>query len=113
VPASISGTIAVGTTPTAIAVDPTENKIYVTDFGTTPLPTGILGSCSASGADITVIDGATESPTAVRIQSFYEANPFGIAFNPAKQTVHAILQEFASINLSRASVLADGTSPPF
>jgi len=61
VAASVSGTIAVGTRPIAIAVDSTANKIYVTDSGTPP--TGV--PCSQSGADVEAIDGATQSTTSV------------------------------------------------
>jgi hypothetical protein len=63
VPAKVIGTVAVGTAPNAIAVDSTSNKIYVTDFGT-PTPLGGQ-TCSPSGADVMLIDGATQSTTSI------------------------------------------------
>jgi YVTN family beta-propeller protein len=84
--ASVSGTIAVGTGPSAIVVDSTTNKIYVTDFGT--IPTGI--PCSASGADLEAIDGATQSKTSVGFSSFPidQVNATGMALNSISQKLY-------------------------
>lgn len=84
VAASVRATIAVGTAPRAVAVDSTNNKIYVADFGTRP-----AGSpACATGADVMVIDGTTESTAEagfpVPLPSF---NPFSVAFNPVSETV--------------------------
>jgi len=84
--ASVSATIKVGTAPSAIAVDSTTNKIYVTDFGT--IPTGI--PCSASGADLEAIDGATQSKTSVGFSSFPidQVNATGMALNSISQKLY-------------------------
>lgn len=93
-PPVISSTIPVGTSPRAITVDSTDNKIYVTDFGTTP--TGVQG-CTPSGADVTAIDGATQSATSV---GFWFAstpmNPFVVALNPANHTLYVLVHQYWS-----------------
>jgi YVTN family beta-propeller protein len=91
VPASVSGTIKVGTAPSAIAVDSTTNKIYVTDFGTTP--TGTQG-CSPSGADIQAIDGATQSTTSVGAFDSVYMNPVAAALSPANHTLYVLTIEY-------------------
>lgn len=93
--ASIIGTIAVGTAPSAVAVDSTNNKIFVTDFGTTP--TGIQG-CSPSGSNLTAIDGATQSTTSVgfRFPQQTPMNPFAMTLNPANQALYVITWEYWS-----------------
>lgn len=92
VPAMVIGTVAVGTAPSAIAVDSSSNKVYVADFGTQP---GFgPQACSPTGADVTVIDGATESTTAVPVSSpFKQLNPVGIALNLASHTVYVVVRE--------------------
>ena len=84
--ASVSGTIAVGTKPSAIVADSSTNTIYVTDFGT--IPTGI--PCSASGADLEAIDGATQSKTSVGLSSFPidQVNATGMALNSISQKLY-------------------------
>ena len=82
--ATIRGTIAVGTAPSAIAVDSTTNTIYVVDFGT--VPTGI--PCSPSGADVEVIDGATQSKTSVDFYPPVQVNATGAALNPTSHTLY-------------------------
>ena len=84
VAASIAGTIAVGTAPSAIVVDSAANKIYVTDFGTRP--TGI--PCSQSGADLEVIDGGTQSTTSVGFSPASPATPTAAALNPAEHALY-------------------------
>lgn len=83
--ASVSGTIAVGTAPSAIVADSNTNKIYVTDFGS--IPTGI--PCSASGADVEAIDGATQSKTSTTAAfSPYDVNATGMALNPISHNLY-------------------------
>jgi YVTN family beta-propeller protein len=82
--ATIRGTIAVGTGPSAIAVDSTTNKIYVTDFGT--IPTGI--PCSMSGADVEAIDGATQAKTSVGFSRLNQVNAIHAALNPVSHKLY-------------------------
>lgn len=86
VSASVSGTIGVGTAPSAIAVDSTTNKIYVTDFGT--IPTGI--PCSQSGADIEVIDGGTQAKTSVGFDVLLQVSPTHAALNPVSHELYIV-----------------------
>lgn len=90
VPTSVNSTIAVGTAPSAIAVDSTANKIYVADSGTQP-PAG-APFCPPTGADVTVIDGATASPTAVPLAG--AVNPIAIALNPGSHTAYVVEREW-------------------
>lgn len=95
VAATVSGTIKVGTAPSAIALDSTNNKIYVTDFGA-PQPTGIHFVCSPSGADIAVIDGATQTTNSLGLSGGGTAvNPFGVTLNLMNHTLYALAEEFA------------------
>lgn len=94
VAATVSGTIAVGTAPRAIAVDSTTNKIYVTDFGKTPT-TPISGQgCTPSGADVEVIDGVTQQPIAsvgdFSAQAPGPENPFAMALDAAHLTLYVV-----------------------
>jgi len=91
VAASISGTIAVGTAPSAIAADSTANKIYVTDFGTQPTFNG--SGCSPSGADVTAIDEAMQTTTSVSLNSM---NPDAVALNPANHTLDVLAEAYWS-----------------
>ena len=86
VAASVRGTVAVGTAPSAIVADSNTNEIYVVDFGA--IPTGI--PCSASGADVEVIDGTTQSVTPV---GFHTDDPFQVnataaALNPVSHQLY-------------------------
>ena len=81
VTASVSNTITVGTAPSAVAVDSGANKVYVADSGTV---TGSPGPCTSSGADITVINGATGTTATVPLQ----ATPRAIALNPGSHTAY-------------------------
>ena len=85
VAASIRGTIAVGTAPSATAVDSTNNKIYVADFGMQPTAGSL--PCSPTGADVKVIDGATELP-ATTIGLPGVLNPVAITLNTANHTAY-------------------------
>jgi DNA-binding beta-propeller fold protein YncE len=64
VAAKVSGTIAAGTNPAAIAVDSTTNKIYVADFGKGQ-NNGQCQTCFCplQNGTLTVIDGATQKST--------------------------------------------------
>ena len=68
--ASVSGTIAVETAPSAIAVDSTADTVYVADLGTLSAT-----SCAFSGAGVTVINGATGTTAAVSL----DVGPIAIA----------------------------------
>jgi|SRR5579859_6741407 len=99
VAASLGGTITAGTAPSAIAVDSTNNKIYVADFGS-PQPSGIH-LCLASGADIKVIDGATQSPTSVAFQFFDGAlNPYAMTVSPTNHTFYVVAEQFEAFTSS-------------
>jgi YVTN family beta-propeller protein len=95
VAASVRSTINVGTAPSAIAADSTANKIYVADFGTQPAVSGTQ-SCSPTGADITVIDGATGTPSA----SAFGGNPIAIALNPGNHTIDVVAREWGPVLFS-------------
>src|SRR5260370_40794908 len=69
VAASLSGTIAVGTTPVAIAVDSTNNKIFVGDLGSFPPNDYPQGGCYGTRGDVSAIDGSTQSTTSMAIGS--------------------------------------------
>lgn len=93
--ASVSRTITVGTRPSAIAVDSINNKIYVTDFGTTP--TGTQG-CTPSGADIRAIDGGTQSIT---IGAWFGGlssvvTPFAVTADPANHNLYVLAHSYWS-----------------
>jgi len=92
--AFVSGTITVGTTPSAIAVDSTANKIYVTDFGS--IPRGV--PCSASGADVEAIDGATQAKTSVGFAPdpafVRQVTPTAAALNPANHTLYVQVRAY-------------------
>ena len=81
VAAAVSGTIAVGTAPSAIAVDSVNNKIVVADFGSPETALGTTQQCQPTGADVTVIDGVTETPT---------ANSFNVPENPSAVVMDTI-----------------------
>ena len=98
VAASITSTITVGTAPSGIAVDSTSNKIYVADFGTPP-PQTQFTTCQQGGGDVTMIDGATDFPSAIPIP--------GIAGSVVIDPVAIALNETGG----KAYVLAQGWSP--
>jgi DNA-binding beta-propeller fold protein YncE len=90
--ATVSGTVAVGTAPSGIAVDSTSNKIYVADFGTPPPQTQFL-TCPPAGWDVTVINGATESTSTVAIQPPRSAiDPVAIALNETSPSAYVVAQ---------------------
>ncbi len=93
VAASVSGTIKVGAAPSGIAIDPTNDKIYVADFGTPPPQTQFV-NCPPAGGDVTVIDGASNSPSAVPIQpgSGVDIDPVAIALNETTPTAYLLAE---------------------
>ncbi len=94
--AIVTGTVTVGTTPRAIAVDSSSNKIYVADFGE-ETNTGQCQTCYcvAVNGSLTMIDGTTESPTTTGF-SYAIQNPLDLAVNPANHTVYAVSRVFDS-----------------
>jgi YVTN family beta-propeller protein len=101
VAATVSSTIPVGTAPSAIALDSAANKVYVTDFGTQPTGSGTQ-FCSPTGADITVIDGATEIPTSTSVPFGFvtgQNNPIAVALNPLNHTIEVVTMEW-DVNLT-------------
>lgn len=98
VPATVSGAVAVGTAPSAIAVDPASNKIYVADFGSEGND-GICSTCYCPGVNgsLTVIDGATQSPTTTSFSYAY-SNPLDLAVNPANRTLYVASRVFFTVS---------------
>ena len=95
VPAKVSATIAVGTAPSAIAVDSGNNKIVVTDFGNPETAVGTRGFCQPTGGDVTVIDGVTETPTA---NSFnFPENPSAVVIDPTSHVAYVLGTEYLHI----------------
>jgi YVTN family beta-propeller protein len=98
VTASVSGTISVGTAPSAIAADSTTNKIYVADFGSEGND-GICSTCYCPGVNgtLTVIDGATQSPTTTAFSYAY-SNPLDLAINPANHILYVASRVFFTVS---------------
>jgi len=95
VPATVSGTINVGTAPSAIAVDSASNKIYVTDFGTQPTFDG--QGCSPSGADVRAIDAVTQQSIVSGFWfPFNPENPFAITLNASNHTLYVLAHTYWS-----------------
>lgn len=97
-PPTVSGTIAVGNAPSAIAVDSTANKIYVADFGGEGND-GICSTCYCPGVNgtLTVIDGATQSPTTTGFTYAY-SNPLYLAVNAANRTLYVASRVFFTVS---------------
>jgi YVTN family beta-propeller protein len=106
VAANVTGTISVGITPRAVAVDSTNNKIYVADFGT-PQPAGIHGVCTQSGADVRAIDGATQATTSVGFL-WPSLNPYAAAMDPASHTFYVLAKVFATGFSKSCFLFTDG-----
>ena len=87
--ATVSDTIPVGTDPIAVAIDSTNNKIYVSDSGTE-----LAGApyCHPTGADVTVIDGPTGSTIAVPLGD--QVNPMTIALNSRSHAAYIVQKEW-------------------
>ena len=97
-PPTVSGTIAVGNAPWAIAVDSTTNKIYVADFGGED-NNGICSTCYCPvvNGTLTVIDGATRSTTTTGFSYAY-SNPLDLAVNPANRTLYVASRVFFTVS---------------
>jgi len=99
VAAKVIGTIAAGTTPRAVAVDPTSNTIYVANFGQeTNSGQGSTSYCPGANGTLTTIDGGTQSVTTSSLppagaQYPYE-NPLDLAVNPTSHTVYIAARLF-------------------
>jgi YVTN family beta-propeller protein len=65
----VSATVPTGSFPSAAAVNPVTNKIYITD---------------EAGDDVTVIDGATNVTTTVSAGD----RPLGVAVNPVTNKIY-------------------------
>jgi len=94
VAAKVTGTISAGTNPTAIAVDFTNNKIYVANFGRDP-NNGMCQTCYCPGVNgtLTVIDGATQVPTTSGFSYAYQ-NPFDLGVNSANHNLYVVSRVF-------------------
>lgn len=96
--ATVSGTIKVGTAPSAIAVNSATNKVYVA-VGTEPSNPYLPCYRNPTGAAVTLIDGATDSPTAAltlptALGGFSVVNPIAITLNPGNHTLYVVTMEF-------------------
>ena len=80
-PASVIATIPVGTSPNAVAVNPTTNRIYVANTGDQP-------------ATVSVIDGATNSVIATVPVG---ASADGIAVNPVTNKIYVAANPFLTV----------------
>lgn len=99
VAASVNVTIPVGTAPVGIAVDSTNDKIYVADFGVMPTSSSDSQPCLPTGADVMVIDGATQSTVAAGFPlSLPNSNPTYLAFNSVTHTVNVAAFEYGASN---------------
>src|SRR5688572_21705252 len=76
---TVGSTIAVGTTPSAIAVNPVTNKVYVANDGSN---------------NVSVIDGATHTSTPVAVGN----RPLWLAVNP--ETNRVFVGNFGDSNVS-------------
>jgi DNA-binding beta-propeller fold protein YncE len=86
---AVVATVPVGTNPSAIAVNPVTNKIYVANC--IP-PSGGIGGRGTPGT-VTVIDGATNTTTTV----LAGICPTAIAVNPATNKIYVANFGFSSI----------------
>jgi len=73
---NITATVTAGTTPIAVAVNPTTNKIYVANNG---------------GANVTVIDGSNNTTATVAAGT----NPIAVAVDPMTNKIYVANKFFA------------------
>jgi YVTN family beta-propeller protein len=71
---AVVATVAAGTNPQAVAVNPVTNKIYVANYNYT----------TNGNSNVTVIDGATNSATTVAVGP----NPDAVAVNPNTNMIY-------------------------
>ncbi|HEV2493393.1 MAG TPA: hypothetical protein VG204_10040 [Terriglobia bacterium] len=82
--------MSVGTSPRAVAIDSTTNKIYVANFGVKPT------SCtSITGGSVTVIDGVTYSTTTTL------SGLYGVGVNPKVLAVDEATDQVYVVSLGR------------
>ena len=100
VQARVSGTIAAGTTPIALAVDSVNNKVYVANFGM-ERNDGICQTCYCPGENgtLTIIDGATQSASTEGFSYTY-SNPLDLAVNPASHSLYVLSRVFFTWSLT-------------
>ena len=82
---TIVDTVAAGTAPNALALDTTNNKIYVANSGDFTGP-----ECFFEAGGITEIDGATNSATTVSTAGPGAPFPYAISFNSATGTLYLL-----------------------
>ena len=76
----VTTTVAVGTYPWPLAVNPVTNKIYVANFSTN---------------NVTVIDGATNGTTPVAVGT----NPQAVAVNPVTNKIYVANRDNGSVTV--------------
>jgi YVTN family beta-propeller protein len=97
--ANTTAPIAVGTNPVAVAVNPVTNQIYVANQGSD---------------DVTVIDGATDTPTSPSVS--VGTSPVAIAVNPATNKIYVADQDSNDVavidgSTTNAILVPAGTTP--
>src|ERR1700730_8343972 len=84
----VTATVAAGSQPQAVAVNPVTNKIYVANF---------------KGNSVTVIDGATNATVTVTVGS----QPQGVAVNPATNKIYV-----SNFNSNSVTIIDGVTNTP-
>src|ERR1019366_1093952 len=92
-----TATVAVGTVPNAVAVNPVTNKIYV---------------ANNSSGNVTVIDGATNNTATVAVGT----GPFAAAVNPVTNKIYVVSTGTNNMTVidgatNNTSTVTVGTSP--
>src|SRR5260370_21058673 len=77
---TVIATVAAGTTPFAVAINPVTNKIYVVNAGSN---------------NVTVIDGATNATTTMAVG----LNPYSVAINPVTNRIYVTNPLSSSISV--------------
>jgi YVTN family beta-propeller protein len=91
-----TATVVAGTSPSAVAVNPVTNRIYIANW---------------NSANVTVIDGATNATATVAAG----ANPSAVAVNPVTNKIYVANQSSASVTVidgatNATATVAAGTS---
>jgi YVTN family beta-propeller protein len=104
---TLTTTVAVGALPVAMAANPVTNKIYVANEGSV-----------STGGSITVIDGATNSTTAVNFGASPSKTPgpTAIAVNPATNKLYVAIYGSNEVLVvdgatNATSIVPAGTNP--
>ena len=87
---TVVATITVGSGPIGVGVNPTTNKIYVSNYG--------------SGS-VSVIDGATDTVTATVTVG---TNPFGVGVNPATNKIYVANYGSGTVSVIDGATEGDG-----